>query len=1524
MLQQVLNSTVSILLSASTYKQNSTDYSYLCKDAEGWGPWSLTRVFDFTPCYESIFIESIPKVLLIAFGAPRLWKLVSRPAFVAPVGFVYSAKLGSCFILAGLALINFLVLQGDRTHPAEPYLSVAMGSSCIIYLLAAALHHYEHFYSRLSSSVLLFFWLGSLITNLIALRTCILLQIYYPRPVHFGFIASSVVFSLFVFVFENLPKPQSYYLSLDDVINASPEATANIFSRLTFQWMDPLMRLGYTKDLDMDDLWNLKKTDTGNYNSEAFQKTWTKQLTKRSPSLLRAVAKAFGPVFLSSAIFKGCQDILGFVQPQFLHQMMEFASSYSVESTTPPIPMYRGFIIAFSMLGIALLQTVLLHQYFHVCLITGMRIRSSIVTAIYRKSLRLSSKARQSSTNGEISNLMAVDASRLSDLCTYLHMLWSGPFQISMAVYFLYDTLGPSIFGGVAVMVLMIPVNGYLATRSRALGKRQMANKDSRTRLMDELLNGIKVIKLYAWENSFLKKIFSIREAELTTLKQIGYLSAVQSFTWSCTPFLVSFTSFALFSYLSEEPLTSTRVFVSLSLFNLLQFPLSIFPSVISATVEASISFSRLYTFLMSEELDESAVNYELVPPFTDQSNIERVSICQGSFAWLAENENTLNDISISVRENTLLAIVGNVGSGKSSIISAILGEMYKTSGMVTVRGLTAYVPQTAWIMNATFRENILFGRHYDDKLYNDTIDACGLRPDLNMLPGKDATEIGERGINLSGGQKQRISIARAVYADADIYLFDDPLSAVDAHVGRHIFDHVIGKQGILKNKARVFVTHSVHLLSETDEIIHIARGCITAVGTFTSLMSQPGPFYALMRDYGKRKESDPSLELLDTELAVDTVVGSLDKKEDEVLNDEKDADAHATTVKNDDDRGSKLYPASTNGSTKTISSAIGTKIISTEDSAKGSVNLSVYLAYAKSCNMYAVAAFLMLAILSQGLSVFQNVYLSWWANVNDRAESLMMIMQDRGDVFAWLVGYGAIGLVSSISVVGQVIFVWVFCGIRAARVLHEQMLNCIVRLPQSFFDTTPLGRILNRFSKDQYTVDEVLPRTFQGYFRTMFGVISVLAVNAIGSPLFILFAIPLGALYRYFQRFYLSTSRELKRLESTSRSPVYSHFQETLNGVSSIRAYKQELRFIDMNEERLDYNQRAFYPSVSSNRWLAVRLEFIGALIVFGSALFGVMAIYFHTSISAGTIGLMLSYSLGVTQSLNWMVRQSCEIETNIVSVERIKEYVDLKKEAPYEIEATTPPPAWPQHGNIEFKNYSTRYRAELGLVLKNISFNVRPHEKIGIVGRTGAGKSSLTLSLFRLIEASEGSIIIDGLDISTLGLACLRSRLTIIPQDPVLFAESVRYNLDPFSTRTDAELWTSLECANLKEHITSLEGGLDFKIQQEGENFSVGQRQLICLARALLRKTSVLILDEATAAIDVETDHLIQDTIRREFKECTVLTIAHRINTVMDSDRILVLDNGHVAEFDSPKVLLKNTKSMFYSLAQEAGQTK
>ena len=495
------------------------------------------------------------------------------------------------------------------------------------------------------------------------------------------------------------------------------------------------------------------------------------------------------------------------------------------------------------------------------------------------------------------------------------------------------------------------------------------------------------------------------------------------------------------------------------------------------------------------------------------------------------------------------------------------------------------------------------------------------------------------------------------------------------------------------------------------------------------------------------------------------------------------------------------------------------------------------------------------------------------------------------------------------------------------------------------------MGRILNRFSKDQSVVDEVLPRTFVGYFRTVFSVGAVLVVVTFSTPGFIIVIVPFGLIYLWLQRYYLATSRELRRLDSVSRSPVFAHFQETLGGISTIRAYRQKDRFILGNEHHLDQNLRAYYPGIAGNRWLAFRLESLSSVIVFGSAFSATMALSNGVDVDPGLVGLSLTYALGITQTLNWMVRQYTEIESNIVSVERMQEYIDLTPEAPEIIDSHRPAADWPAEGRVDFVDYETRYRPGLELVLRGVTCSIRSHEKvkrtlsgtkdrakegnatltlycfpfytkqIGIIGRTGAGKSSLTLSLFRIIESVKGQIFVDGIDISTLGLYDVRSRFSIIPQDPVLFAGTIRFNLDPHGTKSDLELWQALEDSYLKEHVSQLDGGLNAVVLEQGDNFSVGQRQLICLARALLRKTSLLILDEATAAIDLETDALVQAIIRQKFCNCTILTIAHRINTVMDSDRIMVLDQGKVAELETPAKLLLDQNSIFYSLAKESG---
>lgn len=887
--------------------------------------------------------------------------------------------------------------------------------------------------------------------------------------------------------------------------------------------------------------------------------------------------------------------------------------------------------------------------------------------------------------------------------------------------------MGPSIGAGVGILILAIPLNTFIARKMRTYQKTQMGNKDARVKLMNEILNGIRVIKLYAWETPFLEKISFIRnDLELATLKKIGVMSAVQNFTWTSIPFLVSLSTFAVYVSISDHPLTSDIAFVAIALFGLLQFPLTVFPNVITSTIEASVSLYRIENYLSSQEIDPNAVtrlDYRKDAGYTDSTPL--VEINNGEFKWSEEDANpVLSNINLKVRKGEVTAIVGRVGSGKSSLISALLGDTVKLGGDVILRGSVAYVPQQPWVMNASLRDNIVFGHRWDPVFYDRVLEACSLKSDIAILNGGDQTEIGERGINLSGGQKARVSLARAIYARADIYLLDDPLSAVDAHVGRHIFDHVIGPEGILNNKARVLVTHGISYLPRIDHVVMLRDGQVALSGTYADLMAQKSELYALVNDFGaqnngsKSNSEDEASNEGTLEVGEEDILQS-DTASIELVPREEDASLNRRRERMNSDMSmmsaKTLRRASLVSLNKKGKVAVkdGDRLITVEESAKGSVSWDVYKQYAKACSFYAVIAVLSLLVLSQAASVGTNLWLKHWSSQN----------QDHGtnrSVWFYLGIYAAIGWSSTLFAMIQTLVLWVYCAIRSARVLHAQMLETVMRSPMSYFDTTPLGRILNRFSKDQHTVDEILPRTFGGYFRVLFSVISTVLIIAFSTPLFMILIVPLGLIYIYVQRYYLATSRELKRLDSVGKSPIYSHFQETISGVSTIRAYEQQNRFMYENEGKLDYNQRAYYPSISCNRWLAVRLEFLGSIIIFAAALFAVLGVVYGSStIDAGLVGLSVSYALNVTQALNWVIRSYCEIETNVVSVERIKEYIDLPTEKYDAVRGVSP--MWPEKGAIEFRDYAARYRPGLDLALRDLSFTVAPKEKLGICGRTG-----------------------------------------------------------------------------------------------------------------------------------------------------------------------------------------------------------
>ncbi|KAM9837504.1 ATP-binding cassette sub-family C member 3 isoform 1-T1 [Aulostomus maculatus] len=1447
--------------------------------------------------------------------------------------------------------------QGHRQLPIYFVTPLVLGMTM---LLATFLIQFERLRGVQSSGVLFIFWFLSVLCAIVPFRSKILQASSQVedtlRFTTFYFYFGLVVLELILCCFNE--KPPLFSNVVTDP-NPCPEATAGFLSTITFWWFTSLAVKGYKVPLEAKDLWSLNQRDSSKVMVPKLLREWEKEQTKaqseqsvssqavyskpppsttnhmgggggesnpdevevllsnqkaapRQPSFLRALIKAFGPYFLIGSAYKLLQDVITFVNPQLLSMLISFTKQKGV-------PDWWGYSLAFLMFFTAFLQTLILHQHFQYCFVTGMNVRTAVIGAIYRKALVITNAAKRSSTVGEVVNLMSVDAQRFMDLTTFLNMLWSAPLQIMLALYFLWQNLGPSVLAGVAVMILLIPFNAVIAMKTRAYQVEQMQYKDSRIKLMNEILNGIKVLKLYAWENSFKEKVLAIRQKELNVLRKTAYLGALSTMAWTSAPFLVALTTFAVYVTVDENNiLDAEKAFVSLSLFNILRFPLNMLPQVISSIVQASVSLKRIQSFLSHDELDPKSVDRK------NTATEFSVTVLNGKFTWAKEDSPVLHNINLMVPQGSLLAVVGHVGCGKSSLISALLGEMEKLEGEISIRGSVAYVPQQAWIQNATLRDNILFGKPYNEQKYRCVLEACALTPDLDVLPGGDMTEIGEKGINLSGGQRQRVSLARALYSDAEVYLLDDPLSAVDAHVAKHIFDNLLGPEGALMGKTRILVTHGISFLPQVDNILVMVDGRVSEMGSYQELLQQNGAFAEFLRNYALEdvtEEDEATEELIENEelFPDDALSNHTDMVESEpVINEAKRNFIRQISIISADGENAKTRSVRRHGCNQKKHPEPQEKkkphevekLIQAETTETGRVKMKVYLEYAKAVGPLLSVLICCLYGCQSAASIGANIWLSQWTNDATRNQTQENVNMRVGV-------YAALGIAQGVLLLVNCLLCRAYSMLRAARLTHCNMLQGVLRAPQAFFESTPTGRLLNRFSKDVDAIDSHIPENIDIWMRTFWYTLNVLLICSALTPMFLIVVAPLMVFYWWVQRFYVATSRQLKRLESVSRSPIYSHFSESITGSSVIRAFGRHSAFVLMSDMKVDENQKSYFPGIVSNRWLGVRIEFIGNCIVLFAALFAVTG---KENLNPGLVGLSVSYALQVTMSLNWMVRMTSDLENNIVAVERVKEYSETKTEAPWEVEDKKPPPGWPIQGNVEFHNYSVRYREGLDLVLKNLTLSVKGGEKVGIVGRTGAGKSSMTLCLFRILEAAAGEISIDEVKISEIGLHDLRSKLTIIPQEPVLFSGTLRMNLDPFEKYSDEEVWKALEHSHLHRFVSNQPAQLNLECSEGGENLSVGQRQLVCLARALLRKTRILILDEATAAIDLETDDLIQSTIRTQFEDCTVFTIAHRLNTIMDYTRVLVLDKGQIAEFDTPTNLLSQ-RGIFYGMAKDAG---
>ncbi|KAI1309528.1 hypothetical protein EDD11_004077 [Mortierella claussenii] len=1528
-------------------------------------------------------------------------------------------------LLLGLACAILLVLAVSLAASAYPTNGLFLGSLLTLaaWSTAIVLNQLEHRYETRSSDYLFSYYGVSLWTS--ALTLCILSQQDADQepasPVGtqsaFRLVGYYTVAIGLAFLLEAYPRSNTRVQRLaQEKENLSEWAQANLFSRLSYHYFQRIVSLGASRPLTKEDLVNTDPSALRTkVNYSRVVPFWAQNKANaaernKQPSFLWAVMRAYRREIIVMLLIRVAAFAMIFVPPLLFGQLLQFIDDYSTavrEGTEPPA-LKSGLMISGAMLFFNLTSIFSLCAAYQRNTDLGMQARAATVALIYRKSLILSPQAKQMCTLGEITNHMAVDAEKWVDASIFFPLLVTVPFELVVGIYLLYRLLGWSLVAGLAVFAVLVPIQAKMASFMNTYQDDMLKWMDSRLRLMTELLSNIKIIKLYHWEEPFRKKIDVLRAKELKALKGLATIRSILTIVFSSVTLLMALLTFWVYATvggpnMTPGKITSEVVFVSMALFGILNHPLGSASHMVSKTIAVTVAMERIQKFLLMEEIDATVVRRYSRQPYDFHPehgpNAERplaVSIVDGTFTWEKPIDTvstksddtpngerqplltavraqpahpTLSNINLQVPEGNLTAIVGRIGQGKSSLLSAIMGEMYKQpQGSVTVYGDIAYVPQQAWIINATVRDNILLGKPFDENRYNYIIYASGLRPDLKMLSAGDQTEIGERGINLSGGQKQRVSLARAAYQDADVYLFDDPLSAVDAHVDQHLWQNLIGPEGLLKDKTRLLVTHGIHHLEHVDQIVVIKDGVISEKGGYQRLLQEHGAFYQLIKEFsvgGKRKKKSKSKnkEASSTSSSKlhlrDLLHGKKDSKKSSSNNVSEDAIASSRSSMSKDDSYTESEGEGSERDT-IIEEAVSNvdegkadenndsgELIANEKMEEGRVGWDVVLIYAKAASYQNALLCILLYIVTQGCHVATNFWLRYWISDSQERERQG---QDPRPASYYLLGYGKLVVLYMILDVIVNYTSEVVCGMRASKVIYDRLLTRVLRLPMNFFDITPMGRIVNRFSSDISAIDSQLPE----YWNDVFTIISIIGgtlfVIAYSTPIFLVAIPPLIMTYFGIQYYFVKSSSSLKRLYSVSKSPLYQHFSETLTGVSTIRVMRGlKEQFIQENEARADVVVNRYNAYCLDNRWLQIRLESLGGMTVFLSSSFAVLN---ADKLDPSLVGLSLSYALNVIGFANWLVRTVGEVQNILVSVERVDEYSKMPTEAPVKTGFRLPP-NWPSEGRIEFKGYSTRYREGLDLVIKDVSFIVEPTESVGIVGRTGAGKSSLTLALFRIIEAADsywakasdpsfsteaymddattfreqlcadgGSIEIDGIDIAALGLGDLRQHLSIIPQDPTLFAGTVRDNLDPFDEHSDQELWEALERAHLKAHISSLTGGLSFEVAQNGDNFSVGQRSLICLARALLRKTKVLVLDEATAAVDMETDDLIQKTIRKEFKDRTILTIAHRIKTVMDSDKILVLEQGRVQEFASPKELLKKKESLFYQLAEQAGE--
>ncbi|KAF5283718.1 hypothetical protein FQR65_LT13753 [Abscondita terminalis] len=1239
----------------------------------------------------------------------------------------------------------------------------------------------------------------------------------------------------------------------------NPRENASVFSIATFFYTIPTFRLGNKKELDENDIYESLSDYKCYKQGNKMEEHWLKEVQKfknsnKRPSLWTVIWKCIGIEYLIVGVVSGFNEIVvKTLQVLSLGDLISLFMNNEHNQNKNDVYIEATKLILYSVIIVLINSPTATAGY-----VLGIKLRSVCSFIVYRKSLKLSKAAFSKTNAGQIMNIISNDIKNFERYPYITNYIWIGPAQTAVITFFLYKEVGYSAIVGVLFILLFIPLNLFMGKLFSKYRTKSAARTDERIRLMNEILLGISIIKMYTWEKPFTELVDTYRRLEIKAIRVVSYIRMLNPVLFILNTRIAVFLTLVAYA-LVEGNVNARQAFILTGFYSLLRTSMLVFfPESISLIAELNVCLNRIGNFLLLQETAKHPTQSTNKQDFT-------IIFKNVNAKWVETNmKNTLTNVNLKIKNDSVIGVIGSVGSGKTSLLYSILNELPITEGTIDVRGKISYASQEPWLFPESVRQNILFGSKFDLQRYEEVVKVCALETDFQLLPYGDNTIIGERGSSLSGGQRSRVNLARAVYRDADVYLLDDPLSAVDTHVGKEIFTKCI--KGYLRHKTVILVTHQLQYLNDVDYLIILEKGVVAAQGTPEELQKTGIDFIQFLNQECVHVDDIALITLPQT---------TIQSKEQQ------------------------------NGGPKQTK----------EERRSGALSKGTYLTYirsgANSCVVFITA---MLLISVQGFASSIDYFIAYWVNLEQNNSDELRQMKNL-----LLLIYTSLITALIILSFGRLVAFINLC-MKASINLHNNMFKSIVRATMRFFNTNPSGRVLNRFSKDMGLIDESLPACLLDTVTICLLGIGVIALVSIVNYWLILPAIVIATIFYFLRLFYISTSRSLKRLDGLTRSPVMSHLNYTLQGLATIRACEAQEMLEKEFSNHQDVNTTVSHLYLSISKAFGYWLDLFCLVYI---TLVTVSCLFMNEDRNlGGHVGLIITQCLALTGIFQWGMRQFTETENQMTAVERVLEYNEIEHEPLLINSHVCLKKTWPETGEIQFNNVSLRYFPEGPFVLKNLSFTIKPLEKVGVVGRTGAGKSSLIAALFRFSE-TEGSIVIDGVDISTIGLHDLRSKISIIPQEPMLFSGNMRKNLDPFVEFADDDIWKVLEEVELKDVVANFNHGLDSEMSEGGSNLSVGQRQLVCLARAMLRKNKILILDEATANVDNITDGLIQKTIRRKFADCTVLTIAHRLDTVMDSDKILVIDAGVIVEFDYPHLLLQNRKGVLFRMVQQIGST-